>query len=155
MGLTCVVLHIRFLVVNLVVECLTRKILAKSNISSTGMSLHAFVTRDAGCNGTDGAVGLFGQLLVGEDFDEFSHIEAAGITCRPFGGQDVVCTGGLVPIGYGSAFAQKKRAVIFKIFKVPVQVLCNHLHMLCSIGIIDFSQFLAIFTKDHFAMILP
>ena len=81
------ILHVRFLIVDFEIKCFAREVLSQPDVSSTGMPLHAFIARNARCNGSNGAVGLLGQSLISERLDELADVETTGIAGRFFGGR--------------------------------------------------------------------
>src|SRR6185312_6417662 len=71
-------------------EALVRKIFGQAIVGGACMRLHAFETRDACGDLSDVAIGLPRHPLPGDGLQEFVHREAARISGRALGRQDVV-----------------------------------------------------------------
>ena len=86
------------------------------------MALHTFSPRNPGTYRAHIAVCLAGHSLPGDSLDELGNTQAARVTRRPLGRQDMIGPGCLVTVGDRRLFAQKERSVVAQIVQPPIQL---------------------------------
>ena len=103
-------------------KLLVWKILVQTIIPGERMALHAFCPGNSCTHRTHVAVCLSVHPLPGYGFDEFSNTQAATVTGRTFGRQDMVGSGGFISVCDRGFLAQKERAVVAEVGQPPFQI---------------------------------